>query len=64
MAIEAEVDAVHHALFSARAGQVDFGIGAVVDKSGTTALPKPAHSSDPRASLPPSMRSRTRRLAS
>ena len=32
--------------FAARGGQVDFGLGAVVDRSGTTALPKPAHSSE------------------
>ena len=48
VAIEAEVDRVHHTPCSARGGQVAFGIGAVVDRSGTTALPKPAHSSDPR----------------
>jgi hypothetical protein len=61
VAIKAEVDGVDHAFFSTRGGQVDLGLAAVVDRSGTTALPKPAHSSEPSCSRPRSMRRRTRR---
>lgn len=40
-------------------GQSAFSIGVVVERSGTTALPKPAHSSERRSSLPARIDKRT-----